>query len=182
MRKHTESALRAVIDVDGDAYEEAIGKLHPRRGEKGKLLTTVFLCKAAIAIGLTKEPPFPEIPEEMEERIQGAHAASFSWGDDFANRFTTEEAKTLWQRFEPLDALLQMDEEHFVPGFSSEARCVITSMTCRKAIRRLISPRAGTGSGRVTACPGKSLSRGHAVTSSYEGLSRIGQNDQHCSK
>ena len=121
MRKHTESALRAVIDVDGDAYEEAIGKLHPRRGEKGKLLTTVFLCKAAIAIGLTKEPPFPEIPEEMEERIQGAHAASFSWGDDFANRFTTEEAKTLWQRFEPLDALLQMDEEHFVPGFQQRS-------------------------------------------------------------
>ena len=117
MRKHTESALRAVIDTNAGAYEQAIGKLHPRRGEKGKLLTTVFLCKAAIAIGLTKKPPFPEIPEEMEERIQGAHAASFNWGDDFANRFTTEEAKTLWRRFEPLDALLQMEEEHFVPGF-----------------------------------------------------------------
>ena len=37
------------------------------------------------------------------------------------NRFTTEEAKTLWRRFEPLDALLQMDEEHFVPGFQQRS-------------------------------------------------------------
>jgi hypothetical protein len=52
----------------------------------------------------------------MEERIQGAHAASFR-GPDFAKRFTTAEAETLWQRFEPLDTLLKMEEEHFVPGF-----------------------------------------------------------------
>lgn len=113
----TESALRAVIDKDGDGYLEAIRKLHPRRGEKGELLTTVFLCKATIAIGLKKEPPFPDVPEELEERISGAHAASFNWGNDFGNRFSTVEARTLWERFEPLDTLLQMEEEHFVPGF-----------------------------------------------------------------
>ena len=121
MQQHTESALRAVIDSDGDAYVEAVGKLHPRRGEKGKILTTVFLCKAAIAIGRTKEPPFPDIPEEMEERIQGPHSTSFNWGPDFGDRFTTAEAETLWQRFEPLDALLKMGEEHYVPGFQQRS-------------------------------------------------------------
>ena len=117
MHQQTETALRAVIDGDGDGYLEAIRKLHPRRGEKGELLTTVFLCKATIAIGLTKELSFSEVPAELEERISGTHAASFNWGEAFADRFTAEEAKALWRRFEPLDALLQMEEEHFVPGF-----------------------------------------------------------------
>ncbi len=118
MRQHTESALKAVIAGDG-AYKEALDRLHPNRGEKGRILSTVFLCKAALSIRLTKEPPFPEIPEDLDRRIRGPHPITLNWGSAFGDRFTASEADTLWERFGPLDALLRTGEEQFVPGFQS---------------------------------------------------------------
>ena len=119
MERHTESALRAVIEGEGAAYIEAIDRLHPDRGEKGRMLSTVFMCKAALSIRLGKHPPFPEVPEDLARRLKSTHPITLNWGPDFADRFTASEAESLWQRFKPLDTLLQSEEERFIPGFQS---------------------------------------------------------------
>ena len=120
MKSHTEEALRAVVECDGEGYNEALNRLHPVRGEKGKMLSTVFLCKAALAIRLAKNAPYPDVPEDLSRRLRGgAHPITLNWGPAFAERFDESEAETLWKRFEPLDRLLRSDAEHFVPGFQS---------------------------------------------------------------
>ena len=119
MKTHTESALRAVIDGNGAAYDEALERLHPERGEKGRILTTVFLSKAALSIRLAKDPPYPEVPEDLFRSVRNAHCTTLNWGPDFADRFSGSEAELLWHRFKPLDALLRSEEEQFQPGFQS---------------------------------------------------------------
>jgi hypothetical protein len=119
MKQHTESALRAAIDANGPTYLEALDRLHPGRGEKGRILTTVFLSKAALSIRLGKQPPFPEVPEDLARRVRGTHPITLNWGPDFADRFTASEAESLWERFKPLDKLLRSEAEQFVPGFQS---------------------------------------------------------------
>jgi ectoine hydroxylase-related dioxygenase (phytanoyl-CoA dioxygenase family) len=119
MKGCTESALGAVIAGAGTDYIASLDKLHPGRAEKGRMLSTVFLCKAALSIRLAKDPPFPDVPEDLARRVRGEHPITLNWGPDFAARFTDSEAETLWQRFESLDALLRTEEEHFVPGFQS---------------------------------------------------------------
>ena len=119
MKQHTESALRAVLSGDGTAYLSTLDRLHPERAEKGRMLSTVFLCKAALAIRLHKDPPLQGIAEDLQRRLLGTHPITLNWGPKFADQFTSDEARLLWDRFSPLEALLQSDEEHFVPGFQS---------------------------------------------------------------
>ena len=119
MKHHTESALRAVLSGDSAAYLSTLDRLHPERAEKGRMLSTVFLCKAALAIRLRKDPPLQGITEDLQRRVLGTHPITLNWGPKFADRFTSDEACALWDRFSPLEALLQSDEEHFVPGFQS---------------------------------------------------------------
>ena len=119
MKQHTELALRAVLSGDGAEYLSALDGLHPERVEKGRILSTVFLCKAALAIRLQKDPPLRGIAEDLRHRVLGKHPITFNWGPKFADRFTPDEACLLWDRFSPLEALLQADEEHFVPGFQA---------------------------------------------------------------
>jgi hypothetical protein len=119
MQDATASALKAVIRKDGPAYHASLEKLHPGRGEKGKRLTTVFLCKAAQAIYLQKNPDCPGVPDDLRRRLAGAHSITLNWGPEFAGRFSKEEAETLWNRFKPLDARLMADDTHFSPGFQS---------------------------------------------------------------
>ena len=119
MKQHTEDALRAVLSGDGSAYLSALDNLHTWRAEKGRILSTVFLCKAALAIRLRKDPPLQDIAEDLQRRLLGKHPITLNWGSKFADRFTPEEAHLLWDRFSPLEARLQSDEEHFVPGFQS---------------------------------------------------------------
>ena len=119
MEQHTEDALRAVLSGDGTAYLSTLDNLHPQRAEKGRILSTVFLCKAALAIRLRKDPPLQDIAEDLQRRLLGTHPITLNWGSKFADRFTSDEARVLWDRFSPLEVLLQSDEEHFVPGFQS---------------------------------------------------------------
>ena len=119
MQNSTENALRAALDKEAAAYESALDELHPGRGEKGRLLSTVFLCKAACFVALAHGCELPEIPEELQNRGKGFHPITLNWGPPFAERFTRAEAARLWQRFKPLDALLKTDEEQYFPGFQS---------------------------------------------------------------
>ncbi|MBM3262145.1 MAG: phytanoyl-CoA dioxygenase family protein [candidate division Zixibacteria bacterium] len=119
MKDHTEAALRAVIRRDGPAYLEALDRIHPGRGEQGKRLSTVYLCKAAFFIYLAKHPGLEDIPAPLHHAAKGGHPGTLNWGPDFAGRFSVEEADTLWQRFEIVDRRLQADEPFFEPGFQS---------------------------------------------------------------
>ena len=119
MQDLTESALRAVIDKDVGAYRAALEALQPGAGEKGTLVLTIYLSKAAYHLHILKGPSFDSLPEEVRRRASGPHSISLNWGREFANRFSQAEADILWQRFETLDARLQAEEEHFVPGFQS---------------------------------------------------------------
>ena len=117
MQNETESALRACIEKDTAAYLASLENLHPGRREKGRMLSTVYLCKAALMIKLKKHPGLEGVPDEFRRRAQKPHPLTMNWGPEFANRFSMKEADVLWERFEKLDALLQADEEHLSPGF-----------------------------------------------------------------
>ncbi|MDE0427173.1 MAG: phytanoyl-CoA dioxygenase family protein [Candidatus Poribacteria bacterium] len=120
MKVWCEEALRAAIKKDANAYHAALEKLHPDRGKKGKILSTVFLCKAACFVAFTHGCELEDIPDELKNRGKGPHAITLNWGPSFAeDRFTKEEASLLWERFKPLDALLKTDEELYLPGFQS---------------------------------------------------------------
>ncbi|MSS72880.1 MAG: hypothetical protein EXS64_15510 [Candidatus Latescibacteria bacterium] len=119
MQDHTASALRAVIQKDDAAYRASLERLHPGRGEKGQMLTTVFLCKAALFISLKKNPDSPGVPDDLRRRGASSHPLTLNWGPEFAERFSKEEAEALWKRFKPLDARLRAEETHFSPGFQS---------------------------------------------------------------
>ena len=60
-----------------------------------------------------------DVTEDTRRRAASTHAITLNWGPEFADRFTLEESRTLWGRFEPLDAMLQGDEEMFEPSFQS---------------------------------------------------------------
>ena len=120
MKVWCEEALRAAIKKDASAYHAALEKLHPDRGEKGKILSTVFLSKAACFVAFTHGCELEDIPDDLKNRGKGPHAITLNWGPSFAeDRFTKEEASVLWERFKPLDALLKTDEELYLPGFQS---------------------------------------------------------------
>ncbi len=119
MQDVTESVLRAAIEKDSRAYHTALEKLQPGRGEKGVMLTTVFLCKAACFINLRRRPGLEEIPDDLCRRGMSGHPTTLNWGPEFANRFSQTEAETLWERFKMLNTRLQAGEEHFFPGFQS---------------------------------------------------------------
>ncbi len=120
MKAWCEEALRAAIKRDATAYQTALEKLHPDRGEKGKMLSTVFLCKAACFVAFTHGCELEDIPDDLKNRGAGPHAITLNWGPSFAEeRFTKAEASVLWERFKPLDALLKTDEELYLPGFQS---------------------------------------------------------------
>lgn len=119
MQKWTENALRGAIEKNSNAYLTALENLHPGRGEKGKLLSTVFLCKAACFVALEHGWELEDISDDLRNRGKGFHSITLNWGPPFAEGFTKEEASILWERFKPLDALLKTDEEQFYPGFQS---------------------------------------------------------------
>ena len=115
----TESALRAIIDRDANAYREALEELQPGAGAKGKLVLTIYLCKAAYHIHILKRPDFESLPDDIRRRAGGEHTITLNWGPKFSGRFSQVEADILWARFGILDEKLKGDQEYFVPGFQS---------------------------------------------------------------
>ena len=120
MQDHTESTLRAAIARDEVGFSTGIQKLHPRAGESGRQLLSVFLCKAAGHIRCAKHPELEGIPTDLRRHGMHVHSTSLNWGPKFAERFTLADADELWHRFEKLDIMLQAENEQFSPGFQSE--------------------------------------------------------------
>ncbi|MDE2717200.1 MAG: hypothetical protein OXI33_09310, partial [Chloroflexota bacterium] len=118
MKDATETALRAVISRDAAGYHAALETLQPGAGPHGRTVLTIYLSKAALHIWALKDPGF-DVTEESRLRASSYHEITLNWGPEFADRFTFDESKTLWTRFEPLDAMLQGDEEMFEPSFQS---------------------------------------------------------------
>lgn len=116
----TEAALRAVLNQDAHAYQAAVEALQPGAGQAGKLVLAIYLSKAAFQVYILKHPEASDrFPDDACRRAMGAHSITINWGPKFADRFTKEESDPLWQRFATLNATLQAETEHFVPGFQS---------------------------------------------------------------
>ena len=118
MKNATEAALRAVISRDAGGYHTALESLQPGAGPHGKTVLTIYLSKAALHIRALKDPGF-DATEESRSRASSTHEITLNWGPDFADRFTDEESRVLWVRFEALDGMLQAGEEMFEPSFQS---------------------------------------------------------------
>ena len=116
----TEAALRAAMQKDGAAYRAALDALHPGRGPKGRLHSTLFLSKAARRIHHLKRPDFAALPDQDQRYATSMHPMTLQWGQPIADRFSTAEAAALWARFEPLDDALQAPELRKAPGFQGE--------------------------------------------------------------
>jgi hypothetical protein len=129
MKDITESVLRAAISKDGEGYHQGLDKLHPGRGEKGKLLSTIYLSKTAKRIYHLKRPDFETLPDKTKAEAINPHPITLQWGRAFAERFTPAEAEVLWRRFKPIDDGVRADEEQTDPGFQGTAsRYVFSKM------------------------------------------------------
>ena len=42
---------------------------------------------------------------------------TLQWGLPLGERFSADEARLLWERFKPVDDIMQVEEEHILPGF-----------------------------------------------------------------
>ncbi len=118
MEDATEAALRAVIAGDAASYRAALESLQPGAGPHGRTVLTIYLSKAALHIRALKDAGF-DVTEDTRRWAGSSHPITLNWGPSFADRFTREESKALWARFEPLDAMLQGDEDMFEPSFQS---------------------------------------------------------------
>lgn len=85
-----ENIFRAVLDKDEVALRQHLAILHP--GEATRFVCLIHLCKFAQHMAEGKD-------------------------NEYGPRFTDKEAKTIWQRFGPLDDALQTDTEQYMPGF-----------------------------------------------------------------
>ena len=120
MQDLTERALRAIIDREADAYHAAVEALQPGAGPAGQMVQAIYLCKAACHIATLNKSDPDKVPRDLVMRAQSPHSISINWGPQFAARFSPGEADCLWQRCSTLDARLQADAEHFVPGFQAQ--------------------------------------------------------------
>lgn len=116
----TESALRAVVNRDAEAYRSSLESLQPGAAPSGKTVLTIYLAKAALHIKILKDKEFAaQVLPESVRRANAHHSITLNWGPGFADRFSTTESNTLWERFGPLDDTLKSDTDNFQPAFQS---------------------------------------------------------------
>ena len=122
--------MRAALNGDTGAYFAALEALQPGAGEDGKIVLTIYLCKAVLHIQVVKHrnatagngaspDPLEGISEDYRSRALTPHPISINWGPKFTERFTVDEAAALHRRFAILDDKLQAEQEHFAPGFQA---------------------------------------------------------------
>ena len=115
--QQTAQVLRAALDRDAAGYQTALDRLHPGRGPRGQLLSTIFLSKAARRINDLKAPDFDRMPAAAKNAATSVHPMTLQWGRPIAAEFTAAAAAELWSRYSWMDAALQAEEEQALPGF-----------------------------------------------------------------
>ncbi len=113
----TEAALRAAIAGDGAAYLAKLEEIHPGRGDKGAMLTTIWMSKSARRICDLRGPDADQVPESRRNIAKYVHPITLHWGALFAERFSPQEAVLLWERFRPIDEAMQAHTELALPGY-----------------------------------------------------------------
>ena len=91
-----------MIDRDEATFLVERARLHP--GEHQRIVAVIQLSKLSYKIHFE--------PEDYGHDLMHS--------DEVAARFSKEELVQLWERFAPLDALLQAKEDQFTPGFQSQ--------------------------------------------------------------
>jgi len=112
----TEIALRAALEADGAAYQQALQDLHPESGSMAMRQSTILLSKSAKRIQDLKRPA-SGVSEEELSYATGIHPMTMQWGQPMADRFSVAEAGRLWERFRWVDDRLRGDQEATCPGF-----------------------------------------------------------------
>ncbi len=100
-----ETVFRAIIDKDADSFYNGLSVLHP--GVTGRMVCIILLSKMVYKMRFASHSVRPNFGGDISQ------------DKDLAPRFTDSEIEMLWQRFSPLDARLQSDEEQYTPGFQS---------------------------------------------------------------
>ena len=113
----TEAALRAVLHKNPEAYHAALDALQPGRGDKGVLKSTICLSKTAKYIYNQRCRDFDSLSAFEQRCVHIVQPTTLQWGLPLGERFEGAEARVLWERFKPIDDILQTEEEHTVPGF-----------------------------------------------------------------
>ena len=119
MISHTESTLRATIEKNATAYHAGLDQLHPGRGEKGKMLSTVYLSKVAKRVYDYNRPEFDSLSQEARGPATMSHPITLQWGVPIAEQFSFDEARVLWERYKTVDARIQSDQEQAAPGYEN---------------------------------------------------------------
>ena len=114
---HGEAALRAVLAADTAAYKHALDVLHPGRGDKGIVKSTICLSKTARHIYNQHCRDEDSLTALEAQGIEAVHPMTLQWGRPLGDRFTPEEAEVLWTRFKPVDEIMQSDDSRLLPGF-----------------------------------------------------------------
>ena len=140
-RTRPKSRCERRLNGDAGAYFAALEALQPGAGEDGKMVLTIYLCKAVLHIQVVKHrnaaagadassDPLEGITEDYRQRALTPHSISINWGPKFAERFTVDEAAALHRRFAILDDKLQARASISRP-VSRRGRCVTFSTRCR---------------------------------------------------
>ena len=165
MQDVTEATLRAVIDRDVDAYRAGVETLQPDAGPSGKTVLAIYLSKAALHVRALRDPEF-EVTQATLDRAKGHHPITLNWGAAFAERFSVEESRTLWSRFEGLDASLQDDVEMFEPRVPVRPDALLLQRAAGERRRRGRSSQAGPTRRRANGST-DGAATGHPSTSRW---------------
>lgn len=114
----TETALRKAIAGDAAAYGEVLEQMHPGRGERGRLLTSIFLSKTARRVYDLRRPDSEGVPAADLATARTLHPMTLDWGEDFSARFEPAAAAAAWWRFRDVDEMLQAETEMQPPEYA----------------------------------------------------------------
>jgi len=122
-----EATFHAIRNMDADGFRDGLAKLHP--GEEERMVAVVFLSKLADKVRKLKDPEISKLP--IEERIGeiSAHRLNFHLYEDFAHRFSTKDAESIWKRFSTLYEKIEAEIIRSVPERTSRVmRYQLTDM------------------------------------------------------
>ena len=122
-----ESIFRSMTTKKVDAFLDGIYTLHP--GEEGRMVGLIFLSKLADKVRILKQPGVQKMLVGERVSAISEHKLNFYLFEDFAQRFTLDEAHLIWQRFATLYELVDKETSRVVSDLSSKVdRYQLTDM------------------------------------------------------